>query len=155
MTTRFNHFINGECVAPSENDYLESTTPATLDVLYEFARGIEKDVDRAVNAADDAFRNPAWAGLTQTQRGHLLRKLGDAIGENTDELARLESLDNDKLLREMKASSKTYRSTCTTMAVLPIRLKVRRSQRTPSTLLTSPSVNRSVSSVRLRRGTLR
>lgn len=106
MTTRINHFINGEPVAPSENDYLESTNPATLDVLYEFARGSEKDVERAVNAADDAFRNPAWAGLTQTQRGHLLRKLGDAIGENADELARLESLDNGKLLREMKGQLK-------------------------------------------------
>jgi len=106
MTTRINHFINGESVAPSENDYLESTNPATLDVLYEFARGSEKDVERAVNAADDPFRNPAWAGLTQTQRGHLLRKLGDVIGENADELARLESLDNGKLLREMKGQLK-------------------------------------------------
>ena len=106
MTTRINHFINGESVAPSENDYLESTNPATLDVLYEFARGSEKDVERAVDAADDAFRNPAWAGLTQTQRGHLLRKLGDVIGENADELARLESLDNGKLLREMKGQLK-------------------------------------------------
>ncbi|ASJ18253.1 aldehyde dehydrogenase [Corynebacterium stationis] len=106
MTTRINHFINGESVAPSENDYLESTNPATLDVLYEFARGSEKDVERAVNAADDAFRNPAWAGLTQTQRGYLLRKLGDVIGENADELARLESLDNGKLLREMKGQLK-------------------------------------------------
>lgn len=106
MTTRINHFINGESVAPSENDYLESTNPATLDVLYEFARGSEKDVERAVYAADDAFRNPAWAGLTQTQRGHLLRKLGDIIGENADELARLESLDNGKLLREMKGQLK-------------------------------------------------
>lgn len=106
MTTLINHFINGESVAPSENDYLESTNPATLDVLYEFARGSEKDVERAVNAADDAFRNPAWAGLTQTQRGHLLRKLGDVIGENADELARLESLDNGKLLREMKGQLK-------------------------------------------------
>ncbi|APT94441.1 carnitine dehydratase [Corynebacterium stationis] len=106
MTTRINHFINGESVAPSENDYLESTNPATLDVLYEFARGSEKDVERAVNAADDAFRNPAWAGLTQTQRGHLLRKLGDVIGQNADELARLESLDNGKLLREMKGQLK-------------------------------------------------
>ena len=106
MTTLINHFINGESVAPSENNYLESTNPATLDVLYEFARGSEKDVERAVDAADDAFRNPAWAGLTQTQRGHLLRKLGDVIGENADELARLESLDNGKLLREMKGQLK-------------------------------------------------
>lgn len=106
MTNRVNHFINGQSEAPSDNEYLESTNPATLDVLYEFARGNEKDVELAVNAADEAFRSPAWAELTPTKRGHLLRKLGDLIGENAEELARLESLDNGKLLREMKGQLK-------------------------------------------------
>lgn len=106
MTTRINHFINGQSEAPSDNEYLESTNPATLDVLYEFARGNDKDVELAVDAADKAFRSSAWAGLTPTKRGHLLRKLGDLIGENAEELARLESLDNGKLLREMKGQLK-------------------------------------------------
>ncbi|MCB1274437.1 MAG: aldehyde dehydrogenase [Leucobacter sp.] len=102
MTERLTHFIGGEHVAPADGAYFASTNPATLEVLYEAARGTEADVNRAVAAARAAFESPAWAGLTATKRGHLLRRLGDLIGENADELALMESLDNGKLLREMR-----------------------------------------------------
>jgi aldehyde dehydrogenase (NAD+) len=100
---RYDHFINGEWVPPSSGDYFESTNPATLDLLYRAARGNEADVARAVSAAAAAFENPAWRDLSQTRRGHLLRRLGDLVGEHGDELARMESEDNGKLLREMRA----------------------------------------------------
>ncbi|MBT2523072.1 aldehyde dehydrogenase [Arthrobacter sp. ISL-28] len=100
---RYNHFINGEWVPPSSGDYFDSTNPATLDVLYQAARGNEADVARAVSAAAAAFENPNWRNLSQTKRGHLLRRLGDLVGEHADELARMESQDNGKLLREMRA----------------------------------------------------
>jgi (Z)-2-((N-methylformamido)methylene)-5-hydroxybutyrolactone dehydrogenase len=100
---RYEHFINGEWVQPSSGEYFDSTNPATLDVLYRAARGNEADVDRAVSAAAAAFENPAWRDLSQTRRGHLLRRLGDLVGEHADELARMESEDNGKLLREMRA----------------------------------------------------
>ncbi|MFV0435715.1 MAG: aldehyde dehydrogenase [Leucobacter sp.] len=102
MTERLNHFIGGEYVAPSDGEYFESTNPATLEVLYEAARGNAEDMNRAVAAAKAAFESPAWAGLTHTKRGHLLRRLADLIGEHSEELALLESLDNGKLLREMR-----------------------------------------------------
>ena len=100
---RYDHFINGDWVPPSSGEYFESTNPATLDVLYRVARGNESDIDRAVSAAAAAFENPAWRDLSQTRRGHLLRRLGDLVGEHADELARMESEDNGKLLREMRA----------------------------------------------------
>ncbi|BCW69072.1 aldehyde dehydrogenase [Arthrobacter sp. NicSoilB8] len=100
---RYEHFINGDWVPPSSGEYFESTNPATLDVLYRAARGNEADVERAVSSAAAAFENPAWRDLSQTKRGHLLRRLGDLVGEHADELARMESEDNGKLLREMRA----------------------------------------------------
>lgn len=100
---RYNHFINGEFVPPSSGEYFDSTNPATLDVLYQAARGNAADVEKAVSAASAAFENPSWRGLSQTKRGHLLRRLGDLVGQHADELARMESLDNGKLLREMRA----------------------------------------------------
>lgn len=106
MTERLAHFINGERRAPADGEYFTSTNPATLEPLYEAARGTAEDVAVAVAAADKAFRNPSWAGLTATKRGHLLRRLGDLIGENGPELARYESLDNGKLLREMTGQLK-------------------------------------------------
>jgi (Z)-2-((N-methylformamido)methylene)-5-hydroxybutyrolactone dehydrogenase len=100
---RYEHFINGEWVPPSSGAYFDSTNPATLDVLYQAARGNGADVERAVSAASAAFENPSWRNLSQTKRGHLLRRLGDLVGEHADELARMESQDNGKLLREMRA----------------------------------------------------
>lgn len=104
---RYEHFINGEWVPPSSGAYFESTNPATLDVLYQAARGNEADVARAVAAATAAFENPSWRNLSQTKRGHLLRRLGDLVGEHAEELARMETEDNGKLLREMRGQLAT------------------------------------------------
>ncbi|WP_053387507.1 aldehyde dehydrogenase [Leucobacter japonicus] len=102
MTERFGHYIDGAFVAPATDEYFASTNPATLDTLYEAAAGTAPDIDRAVRSARAAFEGHAWSRLTATARGHLLRKLGDLIGEHADELALQESLDNGKLLREMR-----------------------------------------------------
>ncbi|MFA4840553.1 MAG: aldehyde dehydrogenase [Agrococcus sp.] len=102
MTDRYGHFIDGGWREPANGAYFASTNPATLEILYEAARGDASDVDAAVTAAARAFDAPSWRGLTATQRGKLLRRLGDLVGEHADELARLESLDNGKLLREMR-----------------------------------------------------
>lgn len=107
MTARLNHVIGGQSVAPSSGEYFTSTNPATLEPLYEAARGNQEDVQRAVSAARTAFESPSWAHLSPTRRGRLLRNLGDLIGEHAEELARLESLDNGKLLREMRGQMAT------------------------------------------------
>ncbi|MCQ9164532.1 MULTISPECIES: aldehyde dehydrogenase [unclassified Arthrobacter] len=98
----YGHFIGGEWVAPASGEYFESTNPATLEVLYSAARGNSEDISKAVDSAQRAFEDPRWRDLSQTRRGHLLRRLGDVIGEHAEELARMETLDNGKLLREMR-----------------------------------------------------
>lgn len=106
MTLRLEHFIGGTHSAPADGGYLDSTNPATLETLYEFARGTAADVDHAVETARRTFESAAWQRTTPTQRGHLLRRFGDLIGQNADDLARFESEDNGKLLREMKGQLK-------------------------------------------------
>ncbi|MFF7732028.1 aldehyde dehydrogenase family protein [Streptomyces sp. NPDC007984] len=100
--TTSQHFIGGSWVEPASGEYFESTNPATREVLYRAARGNSADIERAVSAARDAFEDPRWRDLSQTRRGHLLRRLGDLIAENAEDLARMESKDNGKLLREMR-----------------------------------------------------
>ena len=104
---QYEHHIGGEWVAPSAGEYFESTNPATGATLYTAARGDAADVARAVRAARTAFEDPRWRDLSQTRRGHLLRRLGDLIGEHSDELARMETEDNGKLLREMRGQLAT------------------------------------------------
>lgn len=104
---RFGHFINGEFVEPSEGRYFDSTNPTTGQPWYQAARGDAADVDKAVTAAQQAFDNPAWRDLSQTKRGRLLRNLGDLVAQHAEELARVETLDNGKLLREMRGQLAT------------------------------------------------
>jgi aldehyde dehydrogenase (NAD+) len=99
---KLQHFIGGERVEPASGEYFESTNPATTTSLYQAARGNGTDVARAVESARATFEDPRWRDLSQTRRGHLLRRLGDLIGEHAEELARMETLDNGKLLREMR-----------------------------------------------------
>jgi aldehyde dehydrogenase (NAD+) len=105
--TTLQHFTGGTWVEPASGEYFESTNPATREVLYRAARGNDADIARAVAAARKAFEDPRWRDLSQTRRGHLLRRLGDLIAGNAEDLARMETRDNGKLLREMRGQLAT------------------------------------------------
>lgn len=100
---RHEHYIEGCWLPPSDGGYLDSTNPATGEAWYETARGGPTDARRAVEAAATAFENPTWRDMSQPRRGALLRRVAELIGEHAEELARTESLDNGKLLTEMRA----------------------------------------------------
>ena len=94
-------YINGERVKPASGEYFETFNPYTGKPWALVARGGEEDANRAVEAAKRALENPEWAGLNATQRGHLLRKLGDILVANAERLGKLEVQDNGKLIAEM------------------------------------------------------
>lgn len=83
------HLINGRSVDSAAT--IPNLNPATNQVIGEIAAGTEADVAAAVAAAKEAF--PKWAALPASQRAKLLRRLGDLINEQVDEIARLESTD--------------------------------------------------------------
>ena len=58
-------------------------------------------MDRAVQAAHAAFTTGDWPALHPSQRGMLMRRLGDLVAEHADALARTEVKDNGKLLSEV------------------------------------------------------
>jgi aldehyde dehydrogenase (NAD+) len=69
----------------------------------EVARSGEKEANMAVDAAYAAFTTGEWPTLTASQRGAVLRKLGDVFAANAKELAEYEVRDNGKLISEMAA----------------------------------------------------
>ncbi len=99
---RFSMCIGGEWVDALSGKTFESLNPALAQPWAELPDADEADVERAVQAAQSAFDSPAWRGLTATARGKLLRRLGDLIAENKEQLAQLESRDNGKLIRETR-----------------------------------------------------
>jgi (Z)-2-((N-methylformamido)methylene)-5-hydroxybutyrolactone dehydrogenase len=96
-------YIGGEFVDPVDGHYIESINPATGDSWYRAADAGPEDVDRAVKAARSAFESDAWRGISATQRGRLLRRIADLLPDMASELAELETRDNGKLIREMRA----------------------------------------------------
>jgi aldehyde dehydrogenase (NAD+) len=105
-------FINGEFVDGVAGATIDVFNPHDGSVLTQIAEGRPEDIDRAVEAARSAF--PAWAATPAADRGRLLLKLADAIEENADELARLESRDTGHPLRDSQGldvprTAATYR----------------------------------------------
>src|SRR5205807_4930561 len=79
---------------------MEVLNPATGETIAEVPRSSAKDVDRAVAAAKKAL--PEWLETTPGERSELLLELADAIDENADELAKLESANVGKPLSYAK-----------------------------------------------------
>ncbi|MDI2125067.1 aldehyde dehydrogenase [Yinghuangia seranimata] len=98
---RYELFIDGECRAAAGNEWFPTDNPYLGTPWAEIAKGTEQDVDDAVRAADRALHTGAWAELTASARGALVRRLGDAIAADARRLAELEVRDNGKLFTEM------------------------------------------------------
>jgi aldehyde dehydrogenase (NAD+) len=99
-TARFGHLIGGEICEARDGATYESVDPATGNVWAVLADGGGADVEAAVAAARRAFESEAWRGLSPTRRGRLLMRLADAVEADAEEIARLETRENGKLLRE-------------------------------------------------------
>ena len=96
-------FIGGSFVAPKSGQYVASFDPTTGEPWYELAEADASDVDAAVAAAGAAFADPAWRRMTQTDRGKLVHRLAQLVLDHADELALIETRDNGKLIKEMRA----------------------------------------------------
>ncbi len=96
-------FIGGSWEDAASGRTFASHNPATGDVLTEVAEGDAADVDRAVAAARAAFEESEWSSMSGRSRGRLLHAVAEAIDARTDDLARLETLDNGKPFREARA----------------------------------------------------
>src|SRR5437867_4128262 len=79
--------IGGKWVSAASGSTFTSYNPATGELLTHCAEGDARDIERAVNAARQAFESGPWRRLTPSERGHILWKIGDLILENADELA--------------------------------------------------------------------
>jgi (Z)-2-((N-methylformamido)methylene)-5-hydroxybutyrolactone dehydrogenase len=106
VVTPLQMFIDGDWCDASDGARLESINPATGQVWATFPAATTNDVDRAVRAAHRAMTTGPWASMNATQRGHLLRKLADRLAEQSEVVARIETTDTGKLLRETSAVTK-------------------------------------------------
>ncbi len=104
-------FIDNEWRDSGAGKRFPSINPATETTIAELTFAETRDVDAAVQSSHRAMRGP-WRTIPPEQRGVLLDRLADLIEEKKDLIARTETLDMGKPLRESYANVARSVRTC-------------------------------------------
>ncbi|MFE7423735.1 aldehyde dehydrogenase family protein [Rhodococcus sp. NPDC057529] len=91
---KLDHWVSGASLAPSTDDYLPVTDPATGTTARHIAVGDERDVDVAVASAAAAVE--AWRQIPALMKGRLFAELARAMRTEAAELAALEISETGK-----------------------------------------------------------
>jgi aldehyde dehydrogenase (NAD+) len=102
MTKDFGNFINGEWADAADGQTFESRNPADrTEVLGTFARSQASDVDRAVQAAVDAY--PSWMLTPAPTRSDYVLRVALLLEERKEELSEVMTREMGKTLKESRA----------------------------------------------------
>jgi len=102
MTGPTQLLIGGKFQNAQSGRTFPTINPATEEVIAQVAEADAPDIDAAVRAARAAFSGKAWRTMAARDRAKLLWKVGDLILKNSEELAKLESMDNGKPIFESR-----------------------------------------------------
>lgn len=98
LQEKYDLYINGKWVPASDGATFTSTNPANGEHLAVCAEATKEDVNTAVEAAWKAFST--WKDTTAAERADILLKIADVIDANKEHLAKIETMDNGKPIRE-------------------------------------------------------
>ncbi len=99
---KYDNYIGGKWVAPVKGQYFDNVSPIDGKVFTKVARSTKEDIDLALDAAHEAFAT--WGKASPAYRSNILMKVAQAIEDNLDYLAAVETVDNGKPVRETKAA---------------------------------------------------
>jgi len=100
--SQYENYIGGEWVPPVDGDYFDNNSPVDGSLIAKVPKSNKNDIDLAVKAAWKAA--PEWNSSSATERSALLNKIADRVEENLDYLAKAETWDNGKAIRETTAA---------------------------------------------------
>jgi acyl-CoA reductase-like NAD-dependent aldehyde dehydrogenase len=90
-------YIAGEWVESASGERSEATSPATGESLGSVPEGTREDAQRAIAAADAAWRD--WAARSAFERAEAMERVAAIVRERRDDLARTLTLDQGKPLQ--------------------------------------------------------
>ncbi|GAA5061015.1 aldehyde dehydrogenase family protein [Nocardia callitridis] len=93
-------YIDGHWVRAGAGGTREITDPADDTVIAVVDEADHDDVRSAVAAARSAFAAGRWSATPATERADYLVRIADLLEQNRDAIARIETLDTGKTLRE-------------------------------------------------------
>ena len=99
---KYGNYIGGKFVEPKSGKYFDNVSPINNEVICQVARSDAKDVDAALDAAHEAFKE--WGKTDITTRSNIMNKIADVLEKNLNLLATAECLDNGKPIRECMAA---------------------------------------------------
>ncbi|PIQ48637.1 MAG: aldehyde dehydrogenase [Cytophagales bacterium CG12_big_fil_rev_8_21_14_0_65_40_12] len=99
---QYENFIGGKWVAPVKGEYFENVSPIDGKGFTKVARSTSEDIDLAIDAAWIAAKT--WNHTSATERSNILLKIADIMEANLEVLARAETWDNGKAIRETRAA---------------------------------------------------
>ena len=101
LQERYGLYINGK-FKPSENGRsFHTINPATEEKLAEVSEASEKDVNRAVRSAKEAYEK-VWSKISHKERGKYVYRIARLIQERAREFAVIETMDGGKPIRESR-----------------------------------------------------
>jgi phenylacetaldehyde dehydrogenase len=103
LSRQLGHFINNAMEAPSA-PFVDVFDPATGKILTRVPDGQAEDIDRAVAAARAAFERGPWPAMRPSDREQILMRLSQLIGDNGEEIAQLETLNQGKSINLSRAA---------------------------------------------------
>ena len=92
--------IGGRSRLAADGATIDSTNPATGELIGRFPAAGPADVEEAVVAAEQAFES--WRRTTPSERARAINALADLILEHGAELSSLDVIDNGSPIREMR-----------------------------------------------------
>jgi succinate-semialdehyde dehydrogenase/glutarate-semialdehyde dehydrogenase len=88
--------VAGKWVESEAGGRIEATSPATGETIGSVPKGTREDAQRAITAANAAWRE--WAVLSPFERARALERVAELMVERRDDLARTLTLDQGKPL---------------------------------------------------------
>jgi acyl-CoA reductase-like NAD-dependent aldehyde dehydrogenase len=89
--------IGGKWLPSTSGRWIDVENPSRGTVIAQVPAGGAADVQLAVDSAASAF--PAWRRTSPSARGELLWRIGDAVAENREEIARIVAAETGNALR--------------------------------------------------------
>jgi betaine-aldehyde dehydrogenase len=93
-------FVDGTWTGASDGGSREIVNPFDASVIEAVDEATADDAAAAVGAAREAFDRGPWAASTAAERAELLLRIADLLVADRARIARLETLDTGKTLRE-------------------------------------------------------
>ena len=96
MRDDYDLYIGGAWVKGKSGEKIPVIDPSNGEQVATVTAATEGDVVRAVDTANEAFKDGRWSRIPPGERARILLKVADLIDERMEALARVESIDAGK-----------------------------------------------------------